>query len=154
MNELKMRLLQHLVIKGDCWEWGLSRFKTGYGQISVKDRPSYVHRVAWIVVNGEIPDGLCVLHHCDNRACLRPSHLFLGTKADNTADMIRKGRWRQPHRPTKLNPVAVIQIRKLLALGTTPSVLAAQFGVCTQNIRDVASRKTWKHIGAGEVEAL
>lgn len=83
--------------EGECWEWQGSTNEHGYGRVKVGGRPGPVqlaHRVAWELINGAIPDGLCILHACDNPPCCNPSHLFLGTKADNTADMIAKGRAR------------------------------------------------------------
>lgn len=79
-----------------CLLWTGSRNAKGYGTISVATgKPGFTHRVAWELKNGPIADGLCVLHKCDTPACCNVDHLFLGTRADNNADMLAKGRARQ-----------------------------------------------------------
>lgn len=89
----------------DCWEWVGAKNKYGYGILSVAVSPDAhggvrrnmrAHRVSWIVHHGDIPSGLNVLHRCDNRACVRPDHLFLGTQRDNFEDMVAKGRAARP----------------------------------------------------------
>lgn len=77
-----------------CWIWVGSKSRKGYGRIGTEKFASakLAHRVSWEIHRGEIPTGALVLHHCDNPSCVRPDHLFLGSGADNNADMARKGR--------------------------------------------------------------
>src|SRR4051794_32506507 len=83
-----------------CWEWTAGVFKSGgYGQFNMrvagKRQPYRAHRISYELAHGPIPSDLCVLHECDNRVCVNPAHLFLGTRGDNCDDMHAKGRARK-----------------------------------------------------------
>jgi hypothetical protein len=119
--------------------------------LGVGDRPRGAHRVAWEVAYGPIPVGLFVLHRCDNRGCVRPEHLFLGTAADNTADMMAKGRHRvnpNPLRGTRHANAKLTdaRVRTIRASPATHTDLARKYGVTKQVISAVRKGKTWKHV--------
>jgi hypothetical protein len=125
-----------------CWEWVGYVHPSGYGQISRggRDGHTYVHRVSWEIHYGCAPDGLYVLHRCDNRRCVNPTHLFLGTYADNHQDMILKGR--SAH--TKLNLQQVRDIRQRYeAGGITNRQLALEYGVTTSCIKAITGYHNW-----------
>ena len=75
-----------------CWEWISGKHPYGYGMMRFRHSKELAHRVSWVIHNGAIRNNLCVLHRCDNPSCVRPSHLFLGTRTDNAIDRVRKGR--------------------------------------------------------------
>ena len=93
MKTLRERFEAKLVPgENGCLEWTGYRQPNGYGRIGAAGKMLYTHRVAWELANGKIPDGLHVLHRCDNPHCSNPEHLFLGTQADNMVDKVQKGR--------------------------------------------------------------
>jgi len=138
-----------------CWEWSASKTKLGYGQFRVGGRKGEMlkaHRVSYDLYCGEIGD-LCVLHRCDNRACVRPDHLFLGTQLDNIADREAKGRGGQQLRRgegngrAKLTSEQVLHIRDRYAVGgVSMGKMAGEFGVSKALISDILRRKTWVHL--------
>jgi hypothetical protein len=104
------------------------------------------HRVAWELANSPIPPGMCVCHHCDNPSCVNPAHLFLGTPADNYADMIAKKRQARGEASggSKLTPD---QVREIMHLHEEEGLgcrrLARRFGVHPNTILDIFNRRTW-----------
>ena len=131
-----------------CWEWQASLAGGGYGTIGRGRRGEGnipAHRFVWELGHGPIPDRLCVLHSCDNRKCVRPSHLFLGTKKDNSQDAIRKGRLNQGEnaRHAKLKDNDVRAIKKD---NRVHAVIAQDYNVTRQAIDFIKNGRTWKHI--------
>ncbi len=133
---------------GDCWVFSSLR-KNGYGRLLIDHRFFQAHRVSWELHNGPIPDGLWVLHRCDNPACVRPDHLFLGTHADNMADRHAKERDAacERHGRARLTAADVREIRRHCDNRTkTQTELAADYGVAQSNISMIALRVTWRRL--------
>jgi hypothetical protein len=134
---LLVRLRQRVSRQGTCLIY-TGYLRNGYGCIQHLGRNYYVHRLSWVLRHGEIPEGLNVLHRCDVPACLRRSHLFLGTQADNVADMHTKGRDRkralqgEAHPQARLTDKEVAEIRVLINAGAKQRDVAATFG-CSQS---------------------
>jgi hypothetical protein len=133
---------------GECWIWTASRNKSGYGQVKRDGRMQLAHRASYVEAFGAIPLGLHVLHRCDTPACVRPSHLFVGTHADNMADMVKKGRSncrREAEHPmAKLTAEAAKCIFQRVHSGESKRSLAAEFGVTRRLVRQIAIRAIWQ----------
>jgi hypothetical protein len=127
----------------DCWEWTAYTSK-GYGQFNATGVLVRAHRFAYQMANGPIPAGRLVCHRCDNRRCVRPSHLFVGTAADNTLDMVRKGRGRVPpprfgesHHNVKLNSSQVVIMRRMRSFGVPVLRLARDWGINKATVKAI-----------------
>jgi hypothetical protein len=136
-----------------CWEWSGSRLKSGYGEVTVKGKKYLAHRLAWFIFCKEDPKGLFVCHTCDNPSCCNPDHLFLGTAADNSADMVAKGRSPRTSMPGEANPRAVISDQDVSLIRSSDLAtkeLAVKFGVTEHHIRGIRRgvyRKASLHSG-------
>ena len=157
---------------GECWRWTASRTSAGYGKASTDGRLDGAHRIAWRLAYGAIPDGMWVLHHCDNPPCVRPEHLFLGTHRDNMADarakgrlsptifngtqvrLMSEGRARRPEShargersgAAKLTEAQVREIRSRVAAGASQSAVARDYGVVHQLVNSIVRGRIWRHV--------
>jgi HNH endonuclease len=157
-----------------CWLWTgcINKRRRGYGQFRLRGQLVSAHRAAWILTHGNVAAELDVCHRCDNPSCVRPDHLFVGTRGDNMRDCANKNRlhaqqhpeafkWGPEHefyrRPeawprgekvygAKLTAANVREIRQRRARGASLNSLASEYGVSFANISLIARRKTWRHI--------
>jgi len=142
----------HFVPESGCWIFAGHWQSSGHASLSFAGRRQMAHRVAYQMTYGPIPDGLCVCHRCDTPSCINPSHLFLGTKAENNYDMARKGRRkgivavcgaRQGH--AKLSEADVARIRSMA--GIIPErEMAAALGISKGTVSNIVRRKSWRHV--------
>lgn len=154
----------HRLELGPCWQWTGCIAGFGYGQFRVDRRTrEYAHRKSYRMARGDIPDGMRVLHACDNPACVNPDHLFLGTEQDNMRDRQNKGRTASGDRSgartkpgrrargeraglAKLTEGQVREIRQARDRGETLERLAGRYGVRNQTIHAIVKRHTWNHV--------
>jgi hypothetical protein len=143
-----------------CWIWSGALDSHGYGVINIGGTKK-AHRVSWIAFNGPIPEGMSVLHKCDVPSCINPNHLFLGTQADNMADMIAKGRDRKAvgdNHPSRRYPElrrginnsrARLSEADIEAIRSSPMgcrKLAKLYGISVTHACNIRNRKAWGHI--------
>ena len=134
----------------ECWLWLGTKPAFGHGQFVSGGRVVYAHRHSWELRHGAVPVGKCVLHKCDVPACVNPSHLFLGTREDNMADMWAKRRGSNPprrigssHHASKLTEDDVRAIRSSTK---TKMQLAEHYGVARRTISHIINRNIWTHV--------
>lgn len=125
-----------------CIEWVGASIKDGYGTMHWQGRVHLTHRLAWEDANrAPVPDGLHVLHRCDNPPCCNPAHLFLGTDKTNALDKCAKGRAAQ-----KVTPEMVVEIRSAVAAGASGRSVARRLSLSVSAVCDIARGKAWAHI--------
>lgn len=136
----------------ECWNWPRHLLRNdGYGQLGrgrTHEGMVLSHRASWEIHFGPIPDGQCVCHTCDNRACVNPNHFFLGTRQDNNLDKMTKGRQPKGEGVTthKLFESDIRQIGKLRREGWSNKAISENFGVSQPIISRILTGKIWKHM--------
>lgn len=153
-----LRFWQHVRKTESCWLWtGANDGRKGYGKFTIasgsrRHTGVSAHRFSYELHHGQIPKGLEICHHCDTPPCVRPDHLFAGTRAENIADATRKGRMKRPdnrgqrHGMSKLTEKRVKIIRRLFAEGASNSRLASRFNISPGAISGIVHRHSWKHV--------
>lgn len=143
-----------------CWNWTAYRQKHGYGVFKISRERGTVlaHRFSYEIAKGDIPEGMCVCHTCDNPACINPDHLFLGSHAENMRDMAKKGRWGEArargesHGLAKLRDVEVRRVKLLLGIGVNQKRIGAVFGITQGAVSLIAVGKTYTHVEVSQAE--
>lgn len=157
MKSFLDRFWEKVNTSGSCWIWTSATWGSGYGFFWTggKLRSQFAHRISWELANAkEIPEGLCVMHSCDNKLCVNPAHLSLGTNKENTEDSMRKGRRAIGMRNgggKKLHDddVRIIRAQKGFA---SSGKLSAAFDVSRSVIKAIWRNKIWKHVQLAETE--
>lgn len=139
------RFNEHVMRGKDCWLWTGAPNGEGYGRIMIDCVRYQAHRIAYLIKHGSIPFGLLVCHKCDVRLCVNPSHLFLGTDADNIKDRDQKRRQSKgSHRPgAKITEVQAVAIR---SDPRTHRTIAKEYGIATCNVTQIKNHNAWKHV--------
>ena len=141
----------------ECWHWTAATNEHGYGVMRPEGQRSgptvKAHRMSLTLAGVDIK-GLVIRHSCDNPPCVNPRHLSVGTKADNSADMVRRGRHARGSRSgtSKLTEREVVEIRARCAAGELHRVLAADYGVSRNTITSIVNGKTWRHVTGEQIE--
>ena len=153
-NLVVNKIFSRIEIKqpSECWPWKAACSSAGYGQIGFGRKVYYIHRLAWQFANdSQIPNGMFVLHSCDNPTCCNPNHLHLGTHQQNMIEKVERGRsnpvYGEKSGASKLTEKEVLEIRNLYAIGNySTRKLGEKYKVSHRNIVDVVNRKIWRHI--------
>lgn len=137
-----------------CWEFQGTKLETGYGRVVIEGRKVFAHRLAYSLKYGPIPEGMQVLHSCDNPPCCNPNHLFLGTQKDNMADMRSKGR--QPDRRGQNAGGSVLTDEEVMdiytrahdtsAFAETQTQIGDSYGVSNTLVSRIKLGRRWNHI--------
>ena len=157
VDSLKRRFWAKVAKSDGCWEWTAEIGYKGYGRFCLwslgKRSTVAAHRVAWELTSGPIPVGLMVCHRCDNRKCVRPDHLFLGTNQDNMTDMKNKGRSRGASLVGESNPASRLTAEIVRTIRAEHSgqvgdnrALAKKYDVSHKTISKIVLRQRWAHV--------
>lgn len=145
-QHLRERFERHVRVSGGCYEWTGTKTTRGYAQFRFgpKHQQSLAHRVAWTIYMGDIPNGLCVCHECDNPLCVRVGHLFLGTHTENMTDCARKLRTGK----AKLSLQDAQSIIARSRRGESGVSLSKEFSICRSQVSLLKNGKAWRWVDA------
>lgn len=147
MNHMKEYYMNNVIKQDGCWDWkhGNPRYRYPRMHFSKSIPRIAIHIASWRIHKGEVPDGMWVLHKCDNPRCSNPDHLFIGTSLDNINDMLAKNRNAkgESHGCSKLKNEQVVEIRRLLESGISLNKIAKEFGVSKATILKIKKNKIW-----------
>lgn len=148
-------------VESGCWEWSGAIGSHGYGNFAIGSERSsrkteYAHRAAWLIIHGPIPDGMVVCHRCDNKRCVNPEHLFIGTQHENVRDCIIKGRANYRSGPNPKiqgvrHPNARLseeQVKAIFSDMRPYSKIASDLGVSVSTVHNIKTHKGWNHVDA------
>ena len=133
----------------ECWNWLAGHTVTGYAEFSRNNQMLRANRVSYELHHGRIPPGLDVCHTCDNRSCVNPAHLFLGTRSDNMKDAVKKGRARGLIPSGESHPSARLtaqQAREIRNFTEDALVVAARYGITRIHVYQIRLGLKWKHV--------
>ena len=146
-------LLQRFMDKVNSdWQWTARKTEEGYGQMRFEGKALRAHRVSYELFNGPIPDGMFVLHSCDDPSCVNPDHLHLGNDSMNIREAYQRKRriplpsYGESNKHAKLTEDQVLEIRKLVAEGRTRASVVKQFGVSKSQVANIVTKKQWGHV--------
>lgn len=140
------------LVSDRCWIWTGAKKKDGYGYVKLDGKDRLAHRLSYQLHKGEIPADQCVCHTCDNRLCVNPDHLWLGTPAENDLDKLSKGRQAKGERsgPSKLTEKKVNDIRANCKKGSRSELsvtgFSRKYSVSSNTVSKIINFKTWGHI--------
>jgi DNA-binding XRE family transcriptional regulator len=145
-----IRFWSHIEKTPICWIWH-GAIARKYGLFRIGKKNIKAHRLSWLFHRGDIPDNMCVLHHCDNPLCVNPGHLFIGSVAENNQDKKSKGR--QTNFPGETNPMARLNPELIAKIKAeyipriiTQHFLSEKYGVSRQTITAIFTGQNWRHL--------
>lgn len=146
---MEERFIEKIHFTTECWYWTAYKDRQGYGRFTLGGWSQRAHRVSYELFVGPIPDGLEVLHKCDNPSCVNPGHLEVGTNLLNMQQKAERGRSAkgEDHGSAKLTEEQVLEIRQRFAEGgVSKTALAEEYGVSRTTIRRLVRREIWAHL--------
>ena len=148
---VKCRFLNRIEITEECWIWkGNLNLRSGYGLIRDGLKTKLAHRLSYEIFKGSIENRKCVCHSCDNKLCVNPFHLWVGSYSDNIQDALFKKRWNPPigdaNGKSVLTTEDVMEIKKLISEKVKQKIIAEKFNIDQSTVSDIKRRKRWKHL--------